>query len=311
MNAAQRWPPLPYDEWKDTCETLHLWTQVVGKVKLELSPFLNELWNSGFSVTARGLTTGTMPCRGTVLEVRFDFVDHNLAVLADDGRVKLMPLMPRSVADFYGEFMGILHSLGVDVEITRQPVETPVHVHFDQDHEHTAYDPEYVTRWWRILLSTQMVMQRYRSSFVGKSSPPLFYWGSFDLSEVRYSGKPAPTSPGPRFYQVAEDEENIACGFWPGNPTAAGVELGHAAFYSYTNPAPQGFGDARVEPDAAHFDRQLGEFILSYDDARQSQSPDETVLQFFRSAYDAGASLGAWNRGALERTPPALHHRQD
>lgn len=309
MSASERWPELPYGEWKDTLTTLHLWIQVVGKVKLQLSPFLNELWNTGFRVNARGLTTETMSFRDTILEVRFDFVDHNLIVLTEDGRVKLMPLMPCSVADFYAEFMGILRALGIDIEITTQPSETPVQTPFDQDHEHASYAPDPVNRWWRILVQTDMVLRQYRSSFVGKSSPPIFYWGGFDLAEARYSGRLAPKVKGPRFYRIAEDEENISCGFWPGGPTAAGTEFGEPAFYSYTNPAPEGFSEARVQPDAAYFDTTLGEFILRYDDARRSPSPEDTILEFFRSAYEAGASLGNWDRSRLERTPPApLEH---
>lgn len=304
MSDPQRWPELPYDTWKDTCETVHLWTQVVGKVKLALSPFLNELWNVGFRLTARGMTTGLMPFRGTVFEVRFDFVDHNLAVLTDDGRVKSMPLMPRPVADFYDEFMSALRALGADIEITTQSVEMPEEIALDKDREHTSYDPEYVNSWWRVLVSTEMVLKRYRSSFVGKSSPVLFYWGSFDLAEARYSGKPATPVKGPRFYRIAEDEENAACGFWPGNPTAGGVHLGEAAFYSYTSPAPPGFAEASVEPTAARFDTRLGEFILPYTDARAAASPDDTILSFFETAYAAGATLGHWDRSRLERAVP-------
>lgn len=304
MTDMQRWPELPYDAWKDTCQTLQLWTQVVGKVKLRLSPFLNELWNSGFHLTTRGLTTGVMPYGGRGLEVRFDFVDHNVSVLSSDGGTKIMPLMPRSVADFYAEFMGVLRSLGVDVAITTQPVETPVQTHFDVDREHASYDPEYVNRWWRIMLGTEMVLQKYRSPFVGKSSPVLFYWGSFDLAEARYSGRPGPTINGPRFFQVAEDQENIACGFWAGNPTAAGIELGEPAFYSYTNPAPPGFGEATVRPSAASFRKALGEFVLLYRDVRVAASPDDAILTFFQSAYEVGADLGHWDRSKLEQTPP-------
>lgn len=276
----------------------------MGKVKLELSPFLNELWNVGFHLTARGLTTGPMPYRDSALEIRFDFVEHSLAVLADDGRSKRMALMPRSVADFYGDLMGALRALGADIAITTQSVEMPVHVRFDADTEHAAYDPDFVNRWWRIMLRTGIVLQRYRSTFTGKSSPVLFYWGSFDLNEVRYSGRPAPPVAGPRFYQLAEDEENVACGFWPGNPTAAGVELGEAAFYSYTSPAPDGLAEARIQPPKAHFDKDLGEYILLYRDARAAASPDDAILSFFRSAYEAGASLSVWDRSRLERTPP-------
>jgi hypothetical protein len=309
MSASERWPPLPYEEWKDTLTTLHLWTQIVGKVKLQLSPFLNELWNTGFRVTARGLTTETMKFRDTILEVRFDFVDHNLEVLTADGRVAVMALLPRSVADFYAEFMGILHALGVDIEISRQAVEMPLQVRLDGDREHASYDPDYVNRWWRILVQTDMVLQRYRSSFTGKSSPPIFYWGGFDLAEGRYSGRTMQVE-GPSFYRLAEDEENVSCGFWPGNPTMTGVSLGQAAFYSYTNPAPEGFAGAEVRPKEARFNSQLGEFILLYEDVRQSPSPEDTILQFFQSTYEAGASLGNWDRSRLERTPPtpSAHH---
>lgn len=304
MSDAERWPELPYNAWKDTCETLHLWTQVVGKVKLELSPFLNELWNVGFHLTARGMSTGLMPYRASVFEVHFDFIDHNLAVQSDDGRVKRMPLMPRSVADFYAEFMSVLRSLGVDVDITTHSVEMPEVIQLDKDQAHASYDPAYVNRWWRVLVSTEMVLKRYRSPFIGKSSPVLFYWGSFDLAEARYSGKPAPKVQGPRFYQIAEDEENVACGFWPGNPTAGGVDLGEPAFYSYTSPAPSGFADAQVEPKSASFNSALGEFVLPYADARSADSPDEEVLSFFQRAYEAGATLGHWDRSRLERRPP-------
>jgi hypothetical protein len=210
--------------------------------------------------------------------------------------------MPRPVAGFYVEFMGILRALGVDIEITMQPVETPIHVPFDQDQEHASYDAEYVNRWWRILAQTDVILQRFRSRFRGKSSPPLFYWGSFDLAGARYSGRPIPSPAGPSFYRLAEDEENFACGFWPGNPTTAGETYGQAAFDAYLNPAPEGLSAARIGPEAAHFDTQLGEFILRYDDVRLSPSPDDAVLEFFRGAYDAGPSLGHWDRERLERS---------
>lgn len=310
MDAAERWPALPWSDWEDTGETLHLWMQIVGKVKLELAPFLNQWWEVGFHVTARGMTTGMIPAGGQVFEVIFDFLDHNLAVVTSRGQVKIMPLMPRSVADFYGEFMSILTSIGVDIAISTSPIETPMTVPYDQDADNAAYDGDAVTRFWRVLLETTRVLERYRSSFVGKSSPVLFYWGSFDLNEARYSGRPATPPEGPRFYQLAENEENVACGFWPGNPNAAGIAFGEPAFYSYTNPAPEGFKDATVQPDVAYFDNRLGEFVLRYEDARRAPLPEEAILSFFQSAYEAGASLSHWDRSGLERTPHAIGGRR-
>ncbi|MDQ2743791.1 MAG: DUF5996 family protein [Chloroflexota bacterium] len=304
MDTSERWSPLPWNEWKDTCETLHLWTQIVGKAKLQLAPFLNELWEVGFHVTARGMTTGIIPTGERVFEVNFDFVDHNLFVATSDGQIKAVPLTPRSVADFYDEFMSILQALGIDVTITTTPVETSITTPYDRDHTHASYDAGSVNRWWRILVQTTTILQRYRSSFSGKSSPVLFYWGSFDLSEARYSGKPLPPSEGmPRFYQIAEDEENVACGFWPGNPNASGVTLGEPAFYSYIKPAPEGYKDASVQPSAAQYDSRLGEFILRYQDARSAASPDQTILDFFQSTYRAAAELAHWDRASLERNP--------
>lgn len=296
------WPPLPWDAWKDTCETLHMWTQVIGKVKLELVPFLNQLWQVGFHLTARGLTTGLIPTDQRVFEVRFDFIAHNLEVAASDGQVKTMPLIARSVADFYQEIVAVLAAMGIEVRINTTPVEVPNPIPFEQDHVHAAYDPVPVHRWWRVMTQTATALQRYRSSFIGKSSPILFYWGSFDLSEARYAGRPAPALPdAPRFYQLAEDEENVACGFWPGNPSASGVTFAEPAFYSYIMPAPNGYREASVQPKEAHFDDRLGEFILRYDDARRAASPEQALLDFFQSAYDAGATLARWDRSRLER----------
>jgi hypothetical protein len=307
---VERWPPLPWDDWKDTCTTLHMWTQIVGKVKLELAPFLNELWEVGFHVTARGLTTGLIPVAARAFEVQFDFIDHQLVVEATDGEVTVMPLVARTVAEFYGDFMDGLRSLGIDVAIDTTPSEVPDPIPFERDTVHSSYDPEPVSRWWRILVGTAMVLQGYRSTFAGKSSPILFYWGGFDLAEARYSGRPAPVLENvPSFYRIAEDEENISCGFWPGNPTLSGVTFGEPAFYAYTNPAPAGLEGASVEPRDAYYDTRLGEFILRYEDARRAESPERAILAFFRSAYDAGATLAGWNRAFLDRPPPRVGHR--
>lgn len=300
--TTEPWPALPFDAWQDTCETLHMWTQVVGKVKLALSPFLNQWWEVAFHLTPRGLTTGNIPDGATVFGVEFDFVTHNLHVQVSDGRVKSLPLIPRPVADFYAEFMATLHALGIRISINPVPAEIPHPVPFDQDRTHHAYDPEYANRWWRIMAQTGQVLARYRSDFVGKSSPILFYWGSFDLNATRFSGKPAaPPQGAPRFVQLAEDEENISCGFWPGNITMGGVTLGAPAFYSYTYPEPAGFKTAAVRPAAARYNADLGEFIFQYDDARRAADPAEAILEFFQSTYEAGASLAHWDRSALER----------
>lgn len=292
---VETWPALPLDEWKDTCETLQLWTQVAGKVKLKLCPFLNEWWGVGFEVNARGLTTGLIPYEDRAFEVYFDFFDHKLYVRTSDGLSKAVSLVPRSVADFYREFMAVLSALDIHVEITTMPVEIPDPVAFDQDQQHASYDPEYVQRWWRIMLGTTKVLQRYRSSFFGKSSPILFYWGSFDLSHARFSGRLAPPMPGmPRFFQIAEHQENAACGFWPGNTTAGGFTLGEPAYYAYLLPAPDGYGEASVRPDAAYYHSELGEFILPYEAVRRSADPERELLEFFESTYAAGARLSGW-----------------
>jgi hypothetical protein len=217
-----------------------------------------------------------------------------------------MPLFPRSVADFYQEFMAVLESLGIDVTINPLPAEVPDPIPFDQDHGHAAYDPVYVERWWQIMVQTGKVLQRFRTPFVGKSSPINFFWGSFDLNAARFSGRPAPLLEGvPRFLQLAEDQENFSCGFWPGNANMAGVTYGEPAFYAYIYPAPSGFNEATVKPEGAYFDTQLGEFLLRYDDVRRTESPEREILDFFQSTYEAAARLANWNRETLEGPPTA------
>lgn len=301
---TERWPPLPWVAWKDTCDTLHLWMQIVGKVKLALAPFLNEWWQVAFHLTARGLTTGPIPFREDIFEVEFDFVDHHLVVRTSDGRRTALALTPRSVADFYQHLMHALGALGIACRINPLPVEVPNAIPLDTDQVHASYDPDYAHRWWRILIQTDRVLQQYRSSFVGKSSPIQFFWGSFDLSETRFSGRPAtPPQGAPRFLQLAEDQENVACGFWPGNPSASGVTLGQPAFYAYSYPEPPGFKEASVRPGAAHYDERLGEFILLYEDARRTGPPERALRDFLESTYDAAATLAHWDRGLLERRP--------
>jgi hypothetical protein len=300
----ERWPALPWDAWHDTCDTLHMWMQIVGKVKLALAPFLNEYWQVAFHLTARGLTTGPIPFRDGICEMEFDFVDHHLVVRTSDGRSTALALAPRSVADFYQHLMRALDALGIECHINPLPVEVPGAIPLDADQVHAAYDPEYAHRWWLILTQIDGVLQQYRSPFVGKSSPIQLFWGSFDLSETRFSGRPAaPPQGAPRFQQLAEDQENMACGFWPGNTSASGVTLGQPAFYAYTYPEPPDFKKASVRPDVAHYDERLGEFILLYEDARRSSSPERALRDFFDSTYDAAVTLAHWDRGLLERRP--------
>ena len=308
--STESWPALPLAEWQETLDTLHMWTQIVGKVKLELTPFLNEWWNVGLFVSARGLTTGPIPTGDQIFEVDFDFIDHNLTIQTSAGERKMLPLIPRSVANFYAEFMATLAALGVDVTISSLPSEIPDPIAFAVDETHAAYDPGYVNRFWRILVQTELVLQLFRSGFSGKSSPILFYWGSFDLSHARFSGRPAEPPAGmPRFLQIGADSECFAGGFWPGNAGLAGIRYGEPAFFAYHFPAPAGLSEARIRPDAAGFDTTMGEFILRYEDARRATSPADAVLEFFQSVYEAGAERANWDRALLERNIAEGAHR--
>jgi hypothetical protein len=299
-DVAEVWPALPYQEWKDTLDTLHMWTQVVGKVKLELVPFLNEWWEVAFTVTARGLTTSTIPFGRRVFQVDFDFIDHHLDIHVNDGSSRSIPLVPRSVADFYKEFMGALQALGIEAAITTNPVEVENTIPFDQDDVHDAYDAPYVNRCWRILLQTDTLLQIYRTPFVGKSSPVLFWWGSFDLSETRFSGRPAPEREWPtRWMALGGDQEQASAGFWPGSG-----KVQAPAFFAYMYPEPPGCREATIRPDAAIFHPDVSEFVLLYDDVRRAANPDQMILDFFQSTYEAGANLAGWDRAALERPNP-------
>jgi hypothetical protein len=304
INQAEAWPPLPLAEWKDTYATLHMWTQIVGKVRLALTPLINQWWNVPLYVTARGLTTSPIPCHDTPFELWFDFLDHQLVLQLCDGSRKTLPLAPRSVADFYKEVMSMLHSSDIDVKIWHMPVEVPDPIPFDEDRVHASYDPDAVRRFWRILLSVQCVFEDFRSRFVGKCSPIHFFWGSFDLAVTRFSGRSAPERPGADFVtREAYSQEVSSVGFWPG-----GGAIDGAAFYSYMAPQPAGFSDQTVRPEAAHYDSQLGEFLLMYDDVRNANSPGATLLDFCQSTYEAGATLANWDRDQLERqTTPALN----
>ena len=290
------WPALPLESWKETYATVHMWAQMVGKVRLRLAPMVNHWWNVPLYVTSTGLSTSRIPYGERAFELSFDFLRHQLVLETSDGMVKTLPLEPRAVADFYRDFMAMLRSAGIEVKIWKMPVEIPDPIPFDQDRAHASYDAPSVERFWRILLSVDAVLNRFRAGFIGKSSPVHFFWGSFDLAVTRFSGRRAPERPGAdAMTREAYSHEVSSVGFWPG----AGI--GGAAFYSYTVPEPAGFREAPVRPDSAHYDPQLSEFILMYDDVRRSPSPGATLLDFCQSTYEAGARLGHWDRGALER----------
>ncbi len=298
--VTQRWPVLPLEAWKDTCDTLHMWTQIIGKVRLALSPYVNHWWHVPLYVTARGLTTSPIPAHGQqggVFEAHFDFIDHTLLILTSDGMTKALPLIPRSVASFYQEFLSALRSLGIEVTINPLPCEVPSPIRFDHDEVHASYDPVSAQSFWRILVQTEMVLKRYRSRFLGKSSPIHFFWGSFDLALSFFSGRRAPPRPGAdHITQEAYSHEVISCGFWPGDD-----RFFTPAFYSYTAPAPPRLETVSLVPEAAFYSPHLGEFLLRYDDVRSASSPEEVLLEFYRRTYQAGATLAHWDREALEK----------
>jgi len=291
------WPILTLDSWRDTYATLHMWTQMVGKVRLALTPLVNHWWNVPLYVSALGLTTSRIPYGQRAFEIWFDFLKHQLVLETSDGLLKTIPLAPRSVAEFYKDFLGMLRSAGIEVKIWGMPVEIANPIPFDKDREHRSYDPVAVEKFWRILLSVDAVLTQFRAGFIGKSSPVHFFWGSFDLAVTRFSGRPAPPRPGAdAITREAYSHEVSSVGFWPG-----GGDVKEAAFYSYMAPEPQGFKGARVQPDAAFYSKQVNEFLLMYDDVRKSESPTASLLEFCQSTYEAGAKLGNWDRRALER----------
>lgn len=297
--AEEVWPALPLPEWRDTCATLHMWTQIVGKVRLELSPVTNHWWEVPFYLTARGLTTSPIPYGNKAFEVQFDFINHRLEVDASWGESLGIHLGPRSVADFYREFMYMLRSLGIEVNIWPVPVEVPNPIRFDEDDINASYDADFVHRFWRILLTVDTIFKEFRARFIGKDSPVHFFWGSFDLAVSRFSGRRAPERPGAdRITREAYSHEVCSAGFWPGSG-----DVQNAAFYSYTAPEPPGYRDHRVRPPEAFYQESLHEFLLMYDDVRVSDSPKDTLMEFLQTTYEAGATLGKWDRAALERNP--------
>jgi hypothetical protein len=289
--------PLPLPEWKPTCDTLHMWTQIIGKVLLGLAPRVNHWWESTLYVSPRGLTTSAIPYRGRIFDCEFDFVDHQLVIRSSDGRGASVPLIPRSVADFYAETMIALRQCGIDVKIWPVPVEIDNPIPFADDHEHASYDRDAVARFWRILIFTDRVLNRFRSSFIGKSSPVHFFWGSFDMAVTRFSGRRAPDNPAADpITREAYSHEVSSCGWWPG-----GGAFEAPAFYAYAAPQPDGFKEAKVEPADAFYSEGFSEFVLPYDAVRASADPEDALLRFCQSTYAAAADAGKWDRGALER----------
>jgi hypothetical protein len=293
------WPALPYVEWKDTLTTLHLWTQIVGKIRLALSPWTNHSWHVPLYVTARGLTTSPIPYGTSTFEVTFDFLDQRLRIDTSDRGGAELPLVPRSVADFYRELFARMAGLGIEIGIRTLPNEIPDAIPFEQDHEHANYDGEQATRFWRALLQADRVFKTFRARFIGKASPVHFFWGSFDLAVTRFSGRRAPSHPGgvpnlPDWVaREAYSHEVSSCGFWPGG----GAE---GAFYSYAYPEPPGFQAWPVLPEQAVYDMELGEFLLPYEVVRTSEDPDATLMAFLQCTYESAAELAAWDRNALE-----------
>src|SRR6266478_6385073 len=291
------WPVLRFAEWQDTLATLHMWTQVVGKIRLKQTPLVNHWWNVPLYVSARGLTTTAMPYRdGRVFEIEFDFIDHKLRIECSDGAAKILDLRPQSVADFYREIMAALHELGLEIKIWTMPVEVPNPIRFEIDREHSSYDSEYANRFWRALVKIDDVFKEFRARFIGKVSPVHFWWGSFDHAVTRFSGRPAPPRDGADKITVeAYSHEVISHGFWPGGN---GVQ---AAFYSYTAPEPAGLPESSIEPRAAFYSKDMKEFLLPYEAVRNSPSPETALMDFLQSTYEAGANLAKWDRKTLER----------
>src|SRR5579872_1965347 len=290
-------PALPLDSWKDTLATLHMWTQVVGKVRLELCPLVNHFWNVPFYLTARGMTTSAMPYERGTIEVRFDFIAHKLLLETSDGGMVAIALKPQSVAEFYKKFMTALADLGVTVKIWKTPCEIPDPTPFEKDNLHAAYDPEAVHKFWRILVWVDQILKEFRAGFLGKVSPVHFFWGSFDLALTRFSGRRAPERPGAdSITREAYSHEASSAGFWPG-----GGDIPGPAFYSYAAPEPAGFAERRVLPAAAFYHPQLKEFLLMYDDVRTADSPKTTLMEFLQSTYEAASESGKWDRRTLER----------
>jgi hypothetical protein len=297
MTDKSRWPPLPLDAWRDTYATLHMWTQIAGKICLALTPPTNHYWNIAFQVTSRGLTTPTLHHGDRAFTMTFDLVAHRFLVQCSDGRTESIALEPRTVAEFYRDVMETLRRMGIGVRIWTMPVEVPNPIRFEADETHRSYDPRAANAFWQVLVAVKPVLEQFRSSFVGKCSPVHFFWGSFDLAVTRFSGRPAPPRPGADAMTLeAYSHEVISHGFWPGSGP-----IQEPAFYAYAVPEPAGLKTAAVEPPAAAYNMELSEFLLPYDAVRTAASPEDDLTAFLRSTYTAAADLAQWNRAELER----------
>ena len=296
------WPELPLAEWQDTYATLHMWTQIVGKTRLALAPMENHWWQVALYPTPRGLTTSAIPFNQRTFAVDFDFLDHSLWLRVSDGTTRQLDLTPRSVADFYARYMAALGGLGLDVRLMPSPVEVQRAIPFAEDNEHAAYDPDAARRCWEILRRTDSVLKRFRGRFLGKASPVHFFWGSFDLATTRFSGRPAPRHGGgapncPDYVMVeAYSHECSSCGFWPG-----GGPIAEPVFYAYAYPEPAGYAEHPVRPEGAYYHREMREFILPYAAVRYAASPEDSILEFVQSTYEAAAGHGQWDRASLDR----------
>lgn len=302
--VVEAWPSLPLESWRATCETLHLWTQVVGKIRLAQAPPINHWWQVPLYVTARGLTTSPIPHGASTFQVDFDFISHRLSIQTSMGEGAAFALGPMPVSEFYRKVIEALRALDLPVAIWTHPVEIANAIPFEKDDTHRAYNPHYAGKFWRILVSVEPVFTRFRARFQGKCSPVHFFWGGFDLAVTRFSGRPAPEHPPTplapaSIVREAYSHEVSSCGFWPGSG-----KISEAAFYAYAYPEPKGFRDYPVEPPGAYYDADLGEFILPYEAVRQSAQPEEALLGFLQSTYEAAAEPGRWDRAALERPAP-------
>lgn len=310
MNLQNDWPELPaLADWQDTCTTVHMWTQIVGKIRLVTSPWINHSWGSTLYVTARGLTTSPMPYGSishgnTTFSIDFDFVEHELRIVTSAGELREFTLQAMTVAEFYRKVMDALRELGIDVTIFTQPVEVMEAIRFEDDEQHASYDADSVNRYFRALLQADRVLKMFRANFIGKTSPVHFFWGAFDLAVTRFSGRTAPLHPGGApncadwVMHEAYSHELASAGFWPGT----GLESGEASFYAYAYPEPKGYRDRRIEPSVAYYSESLGEFVLPYAAVQTAADPDRTLLAFLQGTYESAADLAAWDRAALEHT---------
>jgi Family of unknown function (DUF5996) len=302
VSNAEAWPSLPLEAWSDTCATLHMWTQIVGKIRLTQSPWINHSWHVTLYVTIRGLTTSPIPYGNRTFQIDFDFIGHQVAIQSSDGGVVGFSLQPQSVAAFYRRLQNEMAKLDLHVNINEKPNEISNPIPFDQDESHAAYDPMYANRFWRVLVQADRIFKEFRARFVGKCSPVHYFWGAPDLAVTRFSGRRAPEHPGgvphlpDRVVREAYSHEVSSCGFWPG-----AAPIAYPVFYSYAYPEPAGFPSAPVKPSAAFYSTDLREFILPYDVVREAESPDETLLDFLQTTYEAAANLANWDRNFLER----------